>query len=361
MFLKNKVNNMDERLVSLIFLLGSVLSGAVVYAEGEAFTPTEEQKALLAEGIEYAKELREAYTHQTMKGVVEYRDSDKSEIRRFFTGNFFFAQLGGEYCLIETQSATEIEGETRIAHSCRLITPKASYRFLAQGTATYVLDEKIKVTPSNVSKVIDEAVLWNWEIASTPYRGCYDLSLSFDIATARKTSPLPMQGGYIKGIKEESVAGERIVTLKMGYYYGDTESNGEVSFYRDRFWAVKNSFTEGIDGGTGKADIVFKISNEYDFSDTLPKLKKTSIESWDISGKVLFDSKVATITSIDFTPPNVEVFDAKRYVGSDMTNIWGTNLSSRPMSPWRIAAMVIGIVLILGGLWLRFKQPREAK
>jgi hypothetical protein len=105
-----------------------------------------------------------------------------------------------------------------------------------------------------------------------------------------------------------------VASLKMGYYYGNSESNGKVSFYREHYWAVKDAMIEGIRMDTGTIDCVFKTSNDYDFSEAFPKLKKTTIETWDAEGKKLFDSEISTITSIDFTMPDVTVFDPKQYI-----------------------------------------------
>lgn len=317
----------------------------------------------MKEGIESTKELEERYSNLTMLGTTEHRDLYNPEEEKHLIKRFRFIRLGHEYCLLEVR-AFDLgagSGESEVFHACHLINPRASYRFSSQGRndpPAFVLDEKVKIeSHDDLVETIDYLVHSNWEVGSAPYSMSVDLSCPFDISAAQATSP--KQGGYIKGMREDVVDGKKVVTLKMGYYYGDPESSGEVSFYPDHYWAVKDAMIECLRSDTGKVDCIFKTSNDYDFSDTFPKLKKTTIETWDGEGKKRLQSETSTITSIDFTAPAVSAFDPNQFP------LQGDNflppLHSRSMSPWRIAAMLVGVVFIFGGLWLRFKHGRGAK
>ena len=340
-----------------------VLFGASAFAEEGAFVPTDEQRALLKEGVEYAKELEERYSNLTMVGTTEHFYSDKPEEQQRFTEHFRFVRLGHEYCLLESQAT--VPGVERskpdVFYACRLINSKANYRFVSQGQndpPTFVLSEKTKIeNHDDLVRDIDYLVHANWETGSAPYCVSADLSCPFDISTARAASP--KQGGYIKGITEEVVAGKRVVSLKMGYYYGNPESNGEVSFYPDYHWAVKDAMIEGINGSTEKIDWIFKTSNVYDFSDTFPKLTKTTIETWNADANKLLESTISTITSIDFTTPDVATFDPKQYVGGAPVDDGKSVLTKQHFSLWQITGIIIGIILIIWGLWMRFAGKKE--
>ena len=339
-----------------------VLFGASAFAEEGVFVPTDEQRALLKEGIEYAKELEKRYSNLTMVGTTEHFYSDKPEEQQRFTERFRFVRLGYEYCLLESQTTVPGVEHSKpdVFHACRLINTRASYRFVEQGQndpPTFVLGEKTKIeNHDDLVRDIDYLVHANWETGSAPYCVSVDLSCPFDISTARAASP--KQGGYIKGITEEVVDGKRVVSLKMGYYYGNPESNGEVSFYPDHYWAVKDAMIEGISSRTEKVDYVFKTSNVYDFSDTFPKLKKTTIETWDADGKLL-ESEISTITSIDFTTPDVTAFDPKQYVGGAPVDDEEFILPKQRLSPWQITGVIVGILLIIWGFWMRFAGKKE--
>jgi len=338
-----------------------VLFGATAFAEESVFVPSEEQRALLKEGIEYSKELEKRYSNLSMEGTTEHRNLYNPEEEQHYTESFRFVRLGHEYCLLEYQATIPgVEhSKPEMFHMCRLINPRANYRFSAQGRndpPIFALDEKDKIeNPDHLVEMIDILVHSNWKTGSAPYCVSDDLSCPFDISAARAAAH--EQGGYIKGMAEEVVDGRRVVTLKMGYYYGNTESKGEVSFYPDHYWAVKDAMIECIAQNTETIHSVFKTSNVYDFSDAFPKLKKTAIETWDADGKKLFQSEVSTITSIDFTVPDVSAFDPKRYVGGKHEDAKDTFLpTTRHLSPFQIAGIIIGILLITWGFWLRFKK-----
>jgi len=349
--------------LALPMLAGLSLIGAFAFADVDVFVPTNEQRDLLKEAIECVKELKRQYTHLTMEGTTEYFYSEGTEGFQRFTGDFSYARLGDEYCLIEMQVPHPAKGpwaKPDMTRVCRLINPNASYQFVAQGSPpSFVLNEKVKLKNSTqLQQAIDDAVLWNWQVGSTPYRSCVDLSLPFDISTARHAKP--EQGGWIKGINENTVDGERVVTLKMGYYFNDSTSEGEISFYRDHHWAVKNSIVEGVNPRTGELVLMFKTSNDYDFSDTFPKLKKTTIETWDVSSNVLRDSKIGTIMTINFTTPDVTAFDPKRYISGKQEKDWDALLpTTQRFTSWQIAGIMIGILLIVWGIWMRLKKTEK--
>jgi hypothetical protein len=352
-------NNMRYHAVFIQWFSLLALFGATAFAEG-VFIPTDEQRALLREGAEYAKKLEERYSNLTMVGTTEHRNLYNPKEERHWAESFRFIRLGYEYCLLENRiSSPGVDGgEPEVFYACRLINPRASYRFVSRGRKDppiFALDEKTKIEDHDHLKgVIDILVQSNWETGSAPYSVSVDLSCPFDIATARAATP--KQGGYIKGITEEVVDGKRVVSLKMGYYYGNSESNGKVSFYRDHYWAVKDAMIEGIRMDTGEIDCVFKTSNDYDFSEAFPKLKKTTIETWDAEGKKLFESEMSTITSIDFTVPDVTLFDPKRYISEED---WDTLLlTTRRVTPLQVAGIFFGVLLIAWGLWMRRKEVR---
>jgi len=342
-----------------------VLFGALVVAEEYVFAPTEEQRALLREGVAQTKILEERYSNFTLTGMTEHLNSYDPESERRWTEHFRFARLGHQYCLLEIHASNLRLGngvtDTEETHMVRLINPRASYGFESQGqndSPPFSLSGKTKIENNDdLVNVIDILVQSNWVTGSAPFSMSVDLSCPFDISTARAASS--KQGGYIKGIAEEIIDGERVVTLKMGYYYGDGVSNGEVSFYRDHYWAVKEAVTGGIRQDTGKVDVVFKTNNVYDFSDTFPRLTKTSFETWDAEGKKLLESEISTITSIDFTPPDVAVFDPTRFVSNAEIDAWGAILPRQRLSPFQIAGIVIGLLLIAWGLGLRFWTPKK--
>jgi hypothetical protein len=140
----------------------------------------------------------------------------------------------------------------------------------------------------------------------------------------------------------------------MSYYYGSTDSNGVISFYPDHYWAVKDKMVDGIAENTGKLHCVFKTSNVYDFSDAFPKLKKTTDEIWDAEGKKMLQSKISTITNIDFTVPDVSAFDGKRFADGGNLEDMEVVLTTQRFSTFQIVMMSIGILLIALGLWMRF-------
>jgi hypothetical protein len=359
-------NSMKYETVLVQWVSLLVLFGASVFAEECVFVPTEEQRVLLKEGIEYTKELEKRYSNLTMEGSTEHLDLYNPEEEKHFTKHFRFIRIGHEYCSLEVRAFYQGEGsgESEAFHAYHLINPRASYRFSTQGLndpPIFVLDEKVKIEDhEHLVGMIDYLVHSNWETGSAPYGMSVDLSCPFDISTARVASP--KQGGYIKGITEEVIDGKRMVTLKMGYYYGNPESNGEVSFYRDYYWAMKDAMIEGIRSDTEKIGFVYKTSNIYDFSDTFPKLKKTTLETWDAEGKKLLESEISTITSIDFTVPDVTAFDPKRYISGKQEEDWDTLLpTTRSFTSGQIAGFIIGILLIVWGLGLMLKKTRSAK
>ena len=356
-------NNMRYHTVFVQWILLLVLLGASVFAEEGMFVPTEEQQALLREGAEYAKKLEERYSNITMAGTTERFYSNWPEGQQRFIEHFRFVRLGHESCLLEVHGSMPGvgRGEPELFHTCRLINSKAYYQFVAQGQndpPTFALGEKINFeNHEDLAGTINYLVHVNWETGSAPYSVSVDLSCPFDISTARAASP--KQGGYIKGITEEVVDGKRVVTLNMGYYYGTPESNGKVSFYRDHHWAVKDATIESIRSDTEKVDCICKTNNVYDFSDTFPKLTKTTIETWDADGTTLLKSEISTITSIDFTEPDVEVFDPKRYVGGKPIDQGEVVLTKQRFSSWQIAGIIAGILLIVWGLWMRLAGKKE--
>ncbi|MDR0520454.1 MAG: hypothetical protein LBH00_01225 [Planctomycetaceae bacterium] len=312
-----------------------MLFGVSAFAEEGVFVPTETQRMLLKEGAEYAKKLEERYSNLTMLGTTEFFDSDKPEEQRH-PERFRFVRIGHQYCLVESQVTVPGagRGKPKVLRMCYLVNPRAYYRFMSQdrNNPSLALAEKIEIeNHDRLAGMIDYHVNVNWQTGAAPYCVAVDLSCPFDISAARAASP--KQGGYIKGITEEIVDGKRVVALAMGYYYGNTESNGRVSFYPDYYWAVKDAMIEGIKS-TGEIYAVFKTSNIYDFSDTFPKLTKTTIETWDADGKKLQQSEISTITSIDFTVPDVSVFDAKQFLSSKKKKR-GYSLLSKRVSIFR--------------------------
>ena len=358
------VVSLNRHFVKWFLLL--VLFVASVFAEEGVFVPTEEQRALLQEGIEQAKELKEWYSNITMLGTTEHVypiNQYSPEDERRWTEHFRFIRLGYEYCLLEIQSRYPGTngGEPEVYHTSSLINPRAYYRFVAQGQndpPTFALSEKIKLeNHEELVNMIDFLVHSDWETGSASYSVTVDLSCPFDISTARAATP--KQGGYIKGITEKIIDGKRVVTLKMGYYYGGGESSGEVSFYPDHYWAVKEEIVGAIRQDTETVDWIYKTRNVYDFSETFPLLKLTTSETWDAEGKILLNSTISTITSIDFTPPDVEVFDPIRFVSSAEIDAWGTVQPRQRLSPFQIAGIIIGLLLIAWGLGLRFWTPKK--
>jgi len=340
-------------------LSGWIFFGITSFAVG--FTPTEVQRTLLKEGIESVKELKERYTNLTMKGTTDYFHADKPRGQQRFTMHFRFVRMGNEYCLLEAQTPNlEVEqGKTEMLHVCRLIGPNASYQFLAQSQGeppTFTLGEKTSINDKdNLSQEIDILVFSNWRTGSAPYGGHKELSFPFDMTTARRD--FPIRGGYIKEMQEKIVNGERVVTLKMGYYFNHQEASGVISYYPDYYWAVKDSSFEGVNAETGEISNITKINNVYDFSEAFPKLLKTTIETLDTNGD-LIDSQVSTITSIDFTVPDMTEFDPNRYVGG-ATDALPTVQPRQRLSPFQIAGIIIGLLLIAWGLGLRFWTPKK--
>jgi hypothetical protein len=327
-------------------------------AGGVLFTPTEAQTALLREGIENVKILKETYSHLTMTGTTEYFDSRKPKDRQQFTGSFNYARLGDVYCLIELQVPNPDSGNSKpeMLHVCRVINPNASYRFVGQGMPpVFVLDEKNKTT--DVSREIASAVDMNWKVGASPYcsgdHSDFSLSMPFTIQDAKAASPV--RGGYIKDIREETIEGERVVSLEMGFYFKEQEACGISSFYRDHFWVLKESSSDSVNSKTGEIISTIRHRNTYDFSGEFPKLRKTSIETVSGNGTVL-DAQISTITGLDFTKPDVAVFDAKRFIhGAENEEFIP---EKRRFSIFQIIGFAVGIVLIIWGILLRVWQKK---
>jgi len=60
--------------------------------------------------------------------------------------------------------------------------------------------------------------------------------------------------------------------------------------------------------------------------------------------------------------PHVTAFDPKQYISGKQEADWDTLLSTtRRFSPWQIAGAIIGILLIVWGVWMGLKEARESK
>jgi hypothetical protein len=299
-----------------------------------------------------------------MEGTTEYYHSQKPEKYQRLVGSFRFVRLGKEYCLIELQLPNPEAGwfgKSEMVNMCRLINPKASYQFLARGQndpPVFVLGEKETIgNAKQLSQAIDITVQSNWRVGSAAYRESDSPSLPFNISSARKNSP--ERGGYIKEMKEETVEGERVVTLKMGYYFREHESKGSISFYTDHCWVVKDYIAENFAFDTGEIVGTFGVSNVYDFSDDFPKLLKTTEETKELDG-TLFEYQISTITSIDFTVPDVSAFDGKRFANGGNLEDLEVVLPTQHLSTFQIVMLSLGILLILWGFWLQFTNRQKA-
>ncbi len=350
----------EARMMFRIFIVQCVavlmIFSALARAEEGVFVPSETQRVLLQEGIEKAKKLEKRYSALTMEGTTEHQSSRSTAEEQHCVDRFRFLRRGREYCLLEINKSNPEarHGKTAVYHTGRLITPKANYQFVALGkndAALFSLGEKINI--ENSAHLVDSIgylVNVNWETGSAPFGFAVDLSCPFDIVNAKTSSP--NQGGYIKGMTEELIDGEKVIVLKMGYYYHGNNAKGEISFFPDHYWAVRNSMTESVNSKTGKIINVYKTRNEYIFDGDFPKLKKATIETWDADAKTLLQSEVSTISNIDFTEPDLSLFDPKQFpIDSDVPT-----LTPARMSPARIICIVLGIVLIAWGLWLRFSK-----
>ncbi len=345
-------------LVQWALLLATVSSSIV--ADERVFVPTMEEQRFLKEGVERAKQLEEKYSTLAMVGITEHYYSHPTEGQQYLVDRFRFLRRGHKYCLLEVNKTNpDATQQKAVYHAVRLITPKANYQFVAEGqndAAFFSLGEKDKIdNPVQLGEFIDYLVHNNWETGSAPFGLSSDLACPFDLTIAQAASP--ERGGYINAIQESVVDGERVIRLKMRYYYrAKEEANGEVSFFPEHYWAVKDSTIEGVNGNTGKVFRVYKTRNEYDFNGDFPKLKKATVETWDADEKKLLQSEVSTISNIDFSTPDISLFDTSQFPLAEHQLF---QLSPRPIAWWRIAFFVVGLLLIVVGLFLRFKKPKE--
>jgi len=99
------------------------------FADGDVFVPTEEQLALLKEGVEYAKELEEWYSNLTMEGMTEHLNSYDPESERRWTESFRFIRLGYELGEIRPARAQcllppVLTGGNRRSHNPQALTER---------------------------------------------------------------------------------------------------------------------------------------------------------------------------------------------------------------------------------------------
>ena len=315
---------MKSHSVFMKWLLLSMLFVMPVFAEENTFVLTDKQRSLLIECLEAVKKMEKHYSNLTMEGTTEYFNIFGREHTRHWFEHFRFMRLGHEYSLFDVQFASgERDSEPAagvLSRSILLHNSRAGYRFEERennDTHTFGLIEKFKIEcPGALTNIINQFVHGSWGVGGASYGVPVDLQYPFDISSARAATSehSNIAVGYVKGFTEKIVDGNRVIILEIGYVYENQEANCRVAFYRDQGWAVKDIMLESISGRTDTVETILRIKNTYDFSGPFPKLLHTTEETWDVEEKALLESKVSTITHIDFTPPDVTVFNPCRFM-----------------------------------------------
>jgi hypothetical protein len=92
-------------------------------------------------------------------------------------------------------------------------------------------------------------------------------------------------------------------------------------------------------------------------SNGIPLIKKLTRTTFDPQGQIVAQV-VYDILEIKPGAPPYSVFDPRQYVGDKNLDDWEFP-EPRRFTPFKIASLIVGIILIIWGLWLHFRKQKE--
>jgi hypothetical protein len=161
------------------------------------------------------------------------------------------------------------------------------------------------------------------------------------------------QPKYVSIKKSSGSDGEELVTIIMKTDNGEEQLYFPGVFVRNKNWVLKSSRAYAVDdsGKNFHTDYNRIYSGE---SAGVPLLKQVSNLTFSSDNNELSWNDTFLVSKIELSPPPFSVFDPKQFLPNNKIKI-----QQKPMSVGRIILATTGIVLILWGLWLKFKSKKS--
>ena len=362
--------------ITCVAILFSLLAGKVCFASTDFLSApmfsglSAEEKRLLAEYREHYDVLNEHYENAfivakeemktyvtSVNGYSVFRSESEGPVR-IFVRDYEYRANGGKYYRLDERQVVhsgQKKEDTIPRVRLGLIADDKSFLLSKSNPQAryYSLNAKRKTGDSTITMSIYDHIF--------PFLAFSETGLLLEYILFRKPH-YATSCNVLSVVGTHSEQGEIVTVVMVAANEKDEKVSYRFEFFRDHHWVIKSSIVD-----TGSTTINTK--NEYVFVEgNVPELKRSTIEGKTMHGEPFGNNqarelKLSYFRSYDiieskFGPVDLSEFDVAQFLppGVKIGEVTPAGLSTA-----RIASIVIGVILLILGIYMKIRIALREK